>query len=506
MLRAVELIRVSTDAQAGADRASIPSQREINRRTARIHGLSIVRSVEIADVSGTAVLKSPEMIGLLEFIKDPEIHGVVAREFSRLMRPEDYSDYYILQVFAETKTLLYLDGSPPIDFSSKMGRVFGVMQAAFAGAQRVEFLESGWNSKELKRKAGEFPQSPICLPFGVHYDRAKGKDGWQWTVESERVREAFRLLLAGVESYVEIGRRVDIDPYSLRVMLRNPIYTGWRVIDKRRDPSPSGKYLTRNGRQGERKKILRAPEDVIRIKVLEPLVSEKNFARAQQIMDFKKSRHWRVQGVEHRFTYNGFLTCALCRGLMYTKYRRDDYYICRDRCGAKYMRRDRLDPMLDRLFGSELTSIKNLARIIRGLRKKEPQSNVARLSSQLDSLDAKRGRVLDSYYDGLINSAERDTRIAQIDRERQMIEAMLTREPVSDLTPERMAKMLRPLIGFESRNREVKRKILSGFAVEVIAANYEIEGLFIGHERIPAAAGYVTSAFSRVYLPFRKAA
>ena len=120
MKRVIELIRVSTKEQAASDRASIPAQRAINKRTSDIYGLTVVRSIELSDVSGAAVLYAPEMKQLLELIKDAEIHGVVTREFSRLMRPENFSDYAILQAFAESNTLLYLpDG--PIDFSCKTG-------------------------------------------------------------------------------------------------------------------------------------------------------------------------------------------------------------------------------------------------------------------------------------------------------------------------------------------------------------------------------------------------
>jgi hypothetical protein len=63
--KVIELIRVSTQAQAGDDRASIPSQKSANRRTAEIYGLSITKSIELTDVSGTAVLRAPEMQNLL---------------------------------------------------------------------------------------------------------------------------------------------------------------------------------------------------------------------------------------------------------------------------------------------------------------------------------------------------------------------------------------------------------------------------------------------------------
>jgi DNA invertase Pin-like site-specific DNA recombinase len=90
MKRVIELIRVSTEGQAAEDRASIPAQRAVNRRTAQQYGLEIVKSIEMSDVSGTAVLLAPEMQQLLKAIESPDIDGVVAREFSRLMRPENF--------------------------------------------------------------------------------------------------------------------------------------------------------------------------------------------------------------------------------------------------------------------------------------------------------------------------------------------------------------------------------------------------------------------------------
>ena len=47
MKKVIELIRVSTEAQAATDRASIPAQRAVNRRTCVQYGLEIVRSIEL---------------------------------------------------------------------------------------------------------------------------------------------------------------------------------------------------------------------------------------------------------------------------------------------------------------------------------------------------------------------------------------------------------------------------------------------------------------------------
>ena len=56
--KAIELIRVSTQGQAGDGRASIPAQRAINQRTAGAYGLEIVDTIELVNVSGAAVLRT----------------------------------------------------------------------------------------------------------------------------------------------------------------------------------------------------------------------------------------------------------------------------------------------------------------------------------------------------------------------------------------------------------------------------------------------------------------
>ncbi|MDQ3753225.1 MAG: recombinase family protein, partial [Acidobacteriota bacterium] len=67
-------------------------------------------------------------------------------------------------------------------------------------------------------------------------------------------------------------------------------YAGWRVIKERRDPAPGARKVKAGGRQADRPKISRAPEDVIRVQVInEPLVTLDDFERVQQLMALKKS-------------------------------------------------------------------------------------------------------------------------------------------------------------------------------------------------------------------------
>jgi DNA invertase Pin-like site-specific DNA recombinase len=471
--RAIELIRVSTESQAAEDRASIPAQRAINRKTALAYGLTIVRSIEISDVSGTAVLKSPEIQELIVLMGESEIHAVITREFSRLMRPENYADYALLQVFVDTNTWLYLPEGP-INFGSTDGRLLGTLRAAMAGVERIDMLKKTWAAREEKRRKGELAQSKIVLPFGVEYP-------WKYTADAEKVREAFRLFLAGETSYSDVGRKVGIRMENLRNILRNPIYTGWRVIDKRRDMSLAGKYVTKNGRQGDRRKIARAPEEVIRVKVLEPLISEGEFNQVQRILKLKRER--RTKPVS-RFTYNGFLSCALCNGLIYTKYRRADYYVCKARhithtCSAGYMRKERLEPEIDRLFTKRLTNPSVLAKLVKGLNKKRPTADTELLQERLAGLTSKRQRILDYYFEGGITSDERDTRMAEIENEHKVLSELLAKnQPNPNLEIDRLVELFSVFTDFGFLQRTDKRALLGAITPEILVNDYHIDGLF----------------------------
>lgn len=499
MKRAIELIRVSTAGQATEDKASIPAQRAINRRTATSYGLTIVRSIEMSDVSGAAVLMAPEIKELLTLICDPEIHGVIAREFSRLMRPENFLDYALLQAFADSNTVLYLPEGP-IDFASKTGRLMGTIRAAIAGMERTEILERIWTAKEEKRRRGEFAQSKVCLPFGVDYNPSKGREGWSYNAQAELVRECFRMVLNGETSFYVIAHSLGLQPYNVPIYLRNPIYTGWRIITERRDLSPGAKMFRANARQGDRKKIKRSEEDVIRVKVIdEPLISEADFALVQRILGMKKSFHWRTTpGYEQRYVYNGYLDCV-CQGRVYTKLMRQDYYVCKERCGAKSMRRDKLDPYLDLMFARKLSNPKFLKRLTST--RKRPSANIDQLRRQIESLGVKRERVLDTYYEGMISASERDRKLAEVDREKQTFSDLLSsQEPARQIDTEVLARQFQVFKQFDLLSRDQKRRLLNTITPRIVVANYEVEGMVCSIDQSHTGMALLGPA-PRIYLP-----
>jgi DNA invertase Pin-like site-specific DNA recombinase len=497
--KAIELIRVSTTGQAGEDRASIPAQRTVNQRTARAYGLEIVDSVELVNVSGAAVLRTSEMQRLLKRIEDPSIHGVVVREFSRVMRPDNFADYVLLQTFQDTGTVLYLpDG--PIDFGSKTGRLMGSIRAAIAGLERTEILERVWSAKEEKRRAGKHPHGAKVLPFAVAYDPKSSV--WSYKPEIERVREAFRLFLSGVQSYKDVGAKVGIEPFNLRNILRNPVYTGWRVYDKRRDPSSKAIHTSNNGRQGDRAKILRKPEDVIRVKVLEPIISQPEFARLQQIMDQKKKNHWRARpDHERKFMFSGFLRCGICGNLIYT-HGSDGraWYLCKSRtaearkerkagglkdCENPYMRRERLEQSLDTLISDRLTDsrfLKQLSTTFAGRRSASAtKPELSRAQAGLSQLKEKKQRVMDAYFENLIDRSERDRRLDALAIDAELYGNLASRASVA--TPALTARELADAFGafheWDFLGRADKRNLLRATMPEIHVKDYRITGVSV---------------------------
>jgi DNA invertase Pin-like site-specific DNA recombinase len=489
MKKVIELIRVSTEAQAENDRASIPAQRAINRRTVQAYGLEIAHSIEIADVSGAAVLLAPEMQQLLKLIQSPEIHGVVAREFSRLMRPENFSDYALLQAFVDSKTILYLPEGP-IDFNSKTGRLMGAIRAAIAGLERSELLERSWTAKEERRRAGACPSGHITWPYGVGFSK---EAGWHYKPEAEKVREAFRLFLSGVTCYSELSRKSGIPRSALPIILRNPIYTGWRVYDQRRDMSPGALRVKNDGRQGDRRKALRAPDEIIRVQVIEePLISQAEFNRAQKMVEAKRARGSRARvETRRKFTYGGFLRCAACQLLIYSQSSHRgklfDYYVCKGRqylhtCQTLYMRREKLEEKLDFLLAVRLTDNGFLQEIVSEQERRRnqggSQARMARLQAQITGLREKQQRVLDAYFEGVINVDDRNRRLEAVERDLKLAQAALLREaPTPQVTAEELSQLFQPFSDWRLLALEDKRRILAAVVPEIHVADYTVKAI-----------------------------
>jgi DNA invertase Pin-like site-specific DNA recombinase len=499
--RVIELVRVSTSGQAAGDRAGIPAQREINRRTAKVYDLEIVETILISDVSGASVLACPEMQKLLRLIESPNIQGVVTKEFSRIIRPEKYTDYALLEHFIETNTILFLpDG--PIDLSSKTGKFFGTIRAAVAGLERREILERMQDAKESLRRAGRHVGGSSSLPYGVGYSKEKG---WCYTAEATKVRAAFALFGSGGLGYEEIARKLNIPRSNVRYILENPIYTGVRVYDEKRDASNAGYVPKPDGRQGYRKKIKRSAEEVIRVPVLEGIVTETEFAQVQEMIELRRAKHWRsTSGIPGRYTYNGFLKCGDCGAPLYTHTSQREFYLCKTRhsrerrqraqlnlepCSNKYMLRDKLETKINSLLSEKLLEAQFLRALIEAHNNRillapsnKDQVDLGTVHQRISALQEKKNRILEAFYEGITGRKERDEALASVEREiatyqgiAQSSALQRPKLPVANL--DSALQILEPFADWDFLQREERRSLLRHLCPEISVFRYTVKSV-----------------------------
>jgi hypothetical protein len=205
-------------------------------------------------------------------------------------------------------------------------------------------------------------------------------------------------------------------------------------------------------------------------------------------MDLKQAKHWRTQpDIEHRFTYNGFLTCSVCGEVVHTAFARRDYYACRGRrtahtCDTKYMGRVKLESRLDRLFADQLTSPEFLERCIKELERRQVHDDSAarmqRLVAEVNSLREKRTRVVDAFLDGTIGRDDRNSRLATIDRDVQSTQDLLTRcNPAVLIDLNSLVEAFVPLLEWEYWTREQKRSLLAAMVPDIRLADYQVAEL-----------------------------
>ena len=206
-----------------------------------------------------------------------------------------------------------------------------------------------------------------------------------------------------------------------------------------------------------------------------------------------------------------------------THVRRADYYVCKNRrltragegCRNPFMRREKLEPALDSLFSERLTDCRLLREIAdRFMAGGDEKGMVAeaRCQSELQALRAKRERILGAYFDGLIQSEERDRRLRDIERDEKLYGEMLLRSSRQlPLSASQLAQVFAPFHEWDFLSREQKRRLLGAITPEIHVENYRVLGLSILADAVNAdssrnevshnRAGYLIATAPKLYIP-----
>lgn len=497
----VELLRVSTEAQAAFDRAGLPAQHATNVRTCEAYGLSVIESIEVVE-TGVEVAQSAEMQRIMDLIVSGTARGVVLAEYSRLFRPDRWSDLIVLQTFADHDAHIYLP-SGPIDLQSEVGFVQATINNLLAAMERRRIRERMHRGKEEHRRRGGHPSSPRTLPFGLAYSKERG---WEYTPDIEIPRMLFRDYLGGEHNLAELGRRYGVPRSTVRYILSNEVYAGWRAYDQKCDQGPNGRYPG-----GSRKMVPRAPHEVIRVRLpLEPIVSEEDFALVQQLMASRAKVRAPNGSWDRQFLYRGYLWCASpnaegagdCGMRMYIAIsaqpngNRKPYYRCKSftpaliraggkRCQNGYLHRDKLEPVIDEVIAERLTDPDVLLAALAAYREsreaawREQRPDMAVLADRLAALRKQRERVIDLYVEGTITKEERDRRLAPIAMKLAAAERMERDEPAvpPELDEAAVLELATAFAEWPLLPWDARRKVLEALDPRIYVRKYEVCGI-----------------------------
>lgn len=431
----VELLRVSTADQAEDDRAGLARQEEANRRTVARKNLSVIRTIRLVDVSGTATMYAPEIQAMLDLVRTGQARGIVVADFDRLLRPDDFRTLAILQDIKEAGALIYLPDQT-LDLRTQAGFLMSGLSSIIAGNELAQIKRRMQGAKEEKRRQGKCPQSHICLPLGVGYDRKDER--YYYTEDAARVRELFDLFHGqGVANLCEIGRRVGMGNVTVRNLLRNELFIGYRTYNQKRSQEAR---LKPDGRRADRRKVARAEHERIRVKVIdEPLIQESVFWAVQEALTDKRAMHRGYsQATAGLFLYRHLLRCGLCGEPMYTVpggHRGGpikDYYYCRTHnhaykgrpgcpCGSGYQRRQEVEDAVGAFIAEHLGAagyiLAQLERAAEDSRDTDNGRELTEIKAALGRQEKKRKRALALHLDGILEREDLDAALAAVAQE-----------------------------------------------------------------------------------------
>lgn len=468
------LLRVSTGAQARADRGGLDRQRIECERLARAHGLAIAETVLLDGVSGVEVQRDPRFAALLARLTDPNVHGVVVADWDRLFRRGRWADFGVLDAFADTASVIYCSAGR-IDPSEESGEWVAGVSTIMSGAERRRLLARTRGGKEKRRREGRRAEGDGVrwMPLGVRFDFASG--AWSYVEpEASRVRTAYAAFLGGVTSLRAVARASGLDHgraagglSSLMLsVLRQPLYRGAYRVDRR---WVKGRAMPR------------APEEVYEVQVLEhPLVSPADWQRVQVLLASRRERHAPRREVGDDTTYHGHLDCAACGSVLWIERQQPGRgwpsYVCgggrrAGTCRARSISSRLADPVIDGALAAALGSVDALAALlapaIEGAGERERRA-AREAGRRLAELDNRRRRVQEGYEAGLYRGSEAAKRLADIDGETAVLREVLESRRSDDLPPaEVVARVVEVFADWRDLARAEKRSLLRELGVRV---------------------------------------
>src|SRR6266446_993683 len=300
----VALVRVSSRTQARADRAGIARQRRVIEDTIQRKNLHCRHIYEIQDCSGTDVLRNPDIQEILRIVSTGV--GLICADLDRLFRPTEPADYVILQTFKDSGSIIY-SGDTEYDLANKDSALFANIRSAISGYELALIKERAHGAKESKRRSGKAPNNSLNWPLGLSFHRETAK--WFWNPRASDVVAIFQALLHETRNYSVLAKRFSVTPATIRNTASRSLYaTGVLEYTEKRGE----KRISRTGKV-YRVKRKRTPEELIKVKIIDPIVSMEDFEACRKIIAETRFNHHEARKRDQVYNLGaGVARCGHC--------------------------------------------------------------------------------------------------------------------------------------------------------------------------------------------------
>lgn len=506
-------VRVSTDEQGSSDHAGVDRQVASITRILADYPTAQPRWVHAIGVSGAHIVESREWQDEVAPYLGPKTL-LIADSMSRLSRMAGFS-MPSLEAIHRTRTWIATPGQLH-DPNNLQGQLATAIGGVLGGYERANIMRQALDGKEAKRRKGMWVARPDMLATGISYDR-KTKT-WGYTSASEKVKVAFERVLSG-ESLYRVAQDLDWSPTRLRSVLKNEIYRGIQVWDKRTDSTRP--RITDKGRRKNGPVIPR--EEVIRVRVFSPevqLIPDDVWDQVQAVLRSKRARERdkRLSG-RHDIPYTGYLvhhappdifTGGVVELDLEKQTRHRMYGIhpgngdtiryacrCRDdktltRCDLPRWQAPEVNKALD-LYLSRISSDPDFHEAVRSALtpQGDPKAKIQAAQKEIKDLETKVGLILDAYLETKFSKEVFTSRIdplnARIERLKSEIQALEAQSTAGEYVDRVVEAVQEGWVYQPSWDTDTKRRWLARWVGGIHVSLDGIEGvsLVIPNIRLP---------------------
>lgn len=433
MLYAVYLrkSRADLDAEALGQGETLARHRATLIEYAQRNGLEIGEFYQEI-VSGESIEARPEMCRLLADVEKKRWAGVLCMDIDRLARGDSADQARITKTFSIARTLI-ITPTRIFDAANDSDEEYVDFELFMARREYRMISRRIMRGRIASAKEGHFLGS--TPPYG--YDKVRVEKGRGYTLkpncESNAVKLMFSLCISGYGSSA-IARRLDemgIPPRkggswssaAVSDILANPVYCGKIRWQFRREEKSVVNGIVHVQRRDN-------PNCIMAEGLHTPLVSEEEFARAQQLIDSRRMPRTK-SSTQLQNPLSGLVYCGLC-GRMMTRQgtgakNRSDILRCPNRsCPNVSAKLEHVENALIEGLSQWLNGFcVNVSRKPALDTTKAWQSGADKLRSELNGLDIQRDRIYSFLEQGVYSAQVFRERMDALNKRREQLSEQL---------------------------------------------------------------------------------